>query len=665
MSKLLKTLIVVLVALFTNINFSSAQQWSVTGNNISNSNTGNVGIGLTAPLMKMDIKGLYGLPATGGTQNGSLRLSHTSGTMVMDMGLGNSSGWIQTTNSGSLISTYPLLINPNGGNVGIGTSTTPIATLDVNGTMHVNGDINAYNVLTFQDKSYRFDVPSTIIPNLRTTPFSMPIYGIASPLVTGSADLWLSGYNAIRMFTASNPIPRLSILYNGYVGIGTLTPSQLLDIETNADYQFRVGNTTGCGYNIGRTVTTGYLTFYGDQSGAIGYNFGGVNGTLMTINGNGNVGIGQIMPTEKLEVNSTILINNPVSRGSSFLRLQRGPEGSDNATISFGQNSNYIWHTGLLYSAGNSTPNFYISQSQQIYNGSGTLVHTPELTISTNGNIGIGQILPTEKLEVNSTILINNPVSRGSSFLKLQRGPEGMDNATISFGQNSNYIWHTGLLYSGGISTPNFYISQSSQIYNGSGTLVHTPELTISTNGNIGIGTIAPLQLLDIEKNADYQFRVGNTTGCGYNIGRKVTTGYLTFYGDQSGAIGYNFGGVNGTLMTINGNGNVSIGTTLPDPTNAMLTVNGTIHAKEVDVDVNIPADYVFKSDYNLMSLNDVEKYVKTNSHLPDIPSAEEITKNGFKMGEMQNKLLQKVEELTLYVIEQQKKIDELEKKLK
>ena len=567
MSKLLKTLIVVLVALFTNINFSSAQQWSVTGNNISNSNTGNVGIGLTAPLMKMDIKGLYGLPATGGTQNGSLRLSHTSGTMVMDMGLGNSSGWIQTTNSGSLISTYPLLINPNGGNVGIGTSTTPIATLDVNGTMHVNGDINAYNVLTFQDKSFRFDVPSTIIPNLRTTPFSMPIYGIASPLVTGSADLWLSGYNAIRMFTASNPIPRLSILYNGYVGIGTLTPSQLLDIETNADYQFRVGNTTGCGYNIGRTVTTGYLTFYGDQSGAIGYNFGGVNGTLMTINGNGNVGIGQIMPTEKLEVNSTILINNPVSRGSSFLRLQRGPEGSDNATISFGQNSNYIWHTGLLYSAGNSTPNFYISQSQQIYNGSGTLVHTP--------------------------------------------------------------------------------------------------ELTISTNGNIGIGTIAPLQLLDIEKNADYQFRVGNTTGCGYNIGRKVTTGYLTFYGDQSGAIGYNFGGVNGTLMTINGNGNVSIGTTLPDPTNAMLTVNGTIHAKEVDVDVNIPADYVFKSDYNLMSLNDVEKYVKTNSHLPDIPSAEEITKNGFKMGEMQNKLLQKVEELTLYVIEQQKKIDELEKKLK
>jgi hypothetical protein len=71
------------------------------------------------------------------------------------------------------------------------------------------------------------------------------------------------------------------------------------------------------------------------------------------------------------------------------------------------------------------------------------------------------------------------------------------------------------------------------------------------------------------------------------------------------------------------------------------------------------------------MPLNDVEEYVKINSHLPEIPSAEEITKNGFKMGEMQNKLLQKVEELTLYMIEQQKtinqqsaKIEELEKKL-
>lgn len=89
------------------------------------------------------------------------------------------------------------------------------------------------------------------------------------------------------------------------------------------------------------------------------------------------------------------------------------------------------------------------------------------------------------------------------------------------------------------------------------------------------------------------------------------------------------------------------------------------IHCSEVTVDVNIPADYVFKSDYKLMSLKEVEQFVKTNSHLPEIPSANEIKEKGFNVGEMQNKLLQKVEELTLYIIEQDKKIKLLEEKLK
>ena len=102
--------------------------------------------------------------------------------------------------------------------------------------------------------------------------------------------------------------------------------------------------------------------------------------------------------------------------------------------------------------------------------------------------------------------------------------------------------------------------------------------------------------------------------------------------------------------------GNVGIGTTIPDQ---KLTVKGKIHAEEVIVDLNVPvADYVFKPNYKLMSLPEVEQYVKTNCHLPEVPSATEITKNGLSMGEMQNKLLQKVEELTLYVIEQQKHID-------
>lgn len=96
------------------------------------------------------------------------------------------------------------------------------------------------------------------------------------------------------------------------------------------------------------------------------------------------------------------------------------------------------------------------------------------------------------------------------------------------------------------------------------------------------------------------------------------------------------------------------------------LEVDGIIHAKEVLIDTNFPlADYVFKSDYKLMSLNELEQFVQTNKHLPEIPSAEDVAEKGLSIGEMQNKLLQKIEELTLYIIDQNKQITELQNRLK
>lgn len=111
---------------------------------------------------------------------------------------------------------------------------------------------------------------------------------------------------------------------------------------------------------------------------------------------------------------------------------------------------------------------------------------------------------------------------------------------------------------------------------------------------------------------------------------------------------------VNGKLEVT---GKVGIGTT-NITTDALLTVNGTVHAKEVKVTLENLADYVFSPDYFLMPLTKVEQYVKTNRHLPEIPSASDVKEKGLSIGEMQNKLLQKIEELTLYVIEQQKQIE-------
>lgn len=107
-----------------------------------------------------------------------------------------------------------------------------------------------------------------------------------------------------------------------------------------------------------------------------------------------------------------------------------------------------------------------------------------------------------------------------------------------------------------------------------------------------------------------------------------------------------------------NPNGQVGIGTNSPT---AELTVNGHIHAKEVRVYTAAGADFVFDKDYDLLELDKLEKFVTTNQHLPDIPSEKKMIEDGLHLGEMDIRLLQKVEELTLYIIEMNKKLEKVE----
>lgn len=108
-------------------------------------------------------------------------------------------------------------------------------------------------------------------------------------------------------------------------------------------------------------------------------------------------------------------------------------------------------------------------------------------------------------------------------------------------------------------------------------------------------------------------------------------------------------------------NGNVGIG--ISKPINK-LDVNGVIHAKEVKVDLQNWPDYVFKKGYNMMSLKEIEDFIKKNGHLPNMPSAVKVESEGAKLGEISLKLVEKIEELTLHSINQNKTIEEQNRKI-
>jgi len=174
-----------------------------------------------------------------------------------------------------------------------------------------------------------------------------------------------------------------------------------------------------------------------------------------------------------------------------------------------------------------------------------------------------------------------------------------------------------------------------------------TDLLTVRANGNVGIGTIDPKQILDISSNHS-QLRLTDS-----DDGDYVS---LSYSSDML-AIRNNVNDGSTPILSINDNGHVGIGTASPD---SKLAVNGIIHTKEVKVDLNGWSDFVFYDNYELPTLQEVENHIKEKGHLKDIPSADDVKENGINLGEMNAKLLQKVEELTLYLIDQNKKIEEL-----
>jgi len=249
-----------------------------------------------------------------------------------------------------------------------------------------------------------------------------------------------------------------------------------------------------------------------------------------------------------------------------------------------------------------------------------------------NGLIGIGISSGTAKLHVVGETILNGAVSIGgysnvstnlhvvgnSNFNLACIGRSGTTLNNYEFGYNvgftntnNTYTYRTADMASSiNMGTGGNIVFKTAVAGSAGATMTLTERIRIANNGNVGIGTSSPIAKLHV-----------------------VGTTHL--------------------------NGHVNIGTA---SSLANLIVAGNINARSVNVTANAGADFVFEPDYRLRTLAEVEQFIIENKHLPDIAPAECMVRNGVDIGEFQIQLLQKIEELTLYVIELKKEIDELKK---
>lgn len=397
-----------------------------------------------------------------------------------------------------------------------------------------------------------------------------------------------------------------------------------------------------------------------------------------------NVGIGTTVPAAKLDVKTT----------SSYVGQFNG-----GAPMYMGifENDVYRGYWGS-YSGAAEDVDFGTGSGNTLGKLHFTIQANPRMTIDNGGKVGIGTTTPNHLLHVNG----------GDLFVQSSSG-------LIRFGYNGANEWQ--LATTGAGADLRWYTTPDG------GTTI-TPRHYFSQNGNMGVGGFSgpgvPLGRLDvigagtssltntlILRNSllDTIMRVRDDgrIGLGYNpvsgsYGRTVNIGGtgINFYNANEGAFGgavfptdtsliiWSNSGANNYLVLQPSWGNTGIGTYTPNAkfhvngtqligsnsanpaTGYQLSVDGKIIAEEVKVQLSTSwPDYVFADDYRLLPIEELEKSIRQNKHLPNIPSAADVTaEKGIELGEMNRKLLEKVEELTLYIIQLKKENNSLEQRL-
>ncbi len=679
--------------------------------------SGNVGIGTTSPSGKLDIKG----PGTANSE--LLRFGMDGGRDFV----------FEQKNSG------------------------PVTGLQLRATSGKDFYLNAGAFLNYS-KFYQYEASS--FQNLVGIGLATPTSTLhvetnhgtqGSPMVnlnsTHDGDVLYVKNNSTRSdmyianFLNSNG-SAMAIRANGYVGIGTTSPSKQLEVVGNADRASIVlGNDIFVGfkradgalvYGLGHTndeFVLGASTYLGPSAGTpmriatggsrISFSQGGQEN--MQIAAGGNVGIGTTSPTQKLDVNGTINANNYLVNGQPMVNGLWN-DISGNASFSSG-------NVGI----GTSSPTAKLDIEGDVKIKSGEFLQwgdnaqttiegstvsnkiafrtngTERFRIDDGGNVGIGTTGPQQKLDISGRIRTTG----GVIFKGLEAGESGwqIEPGTDNIGIKR---WDG----SGGGSYLNINENRT-QFYNKVGIGVANPTHDLHVNGitnlagntnivgNLSLGTntattatvnfnSSTRNQVAVPQNASLEFREGIVERGRFVAGNgNFVINSLTDSGDKLQVTGSSRFSPGSSELKINGDVNANIymesgGEIRFRPegftTNKiimggdqMLKVDGSsLFTQKMIVDNEIEStrvkvtqtpggwpDYVFRPTYKLQTLNELEKYIQANGHLPNIPDAMEVETNGQDLGAIQAKLLEKIEELTLYTIAQDKSLKDKDEKLK
>ncbi|MCF2873363.1 MULTISPECIES: hypothetical protein [unclassified Tenacibaculum] len=451
--------------------------------------------------------------------------------------------------------------------------------------------------------------------------------------------------------------PNGNTTFGGDVGIGTTSPEAKLHIRkanTGQTSFLRLTNSNGAindtadiDFSVTSAVNipTARISAIRMATGALtDLTFSSYNAGLkerMRIDSNGNVGIGTTSPSVRLDISD--------NKEDYVSVIENSGVGNAKSTLWLKTKSTWTSSIPLKITKGTDDKAIFQVGANQIRIGEGTINQSDE-TFLLQGNFRLG----------NGGTYDDLVFKTGSAFS----------------GTNGVFEIAPKTVPGSGIAKQTTYFKNAEH---SSGKTIHN----VVVDGKVGIGTNSPSEKLEIvDSNASLRIRSTNSANNsslkldwginhGYHISYNPNTA-VTYFDSKHNAISNtpygdvlfrrNVDNVMKETFVIKGNsGHVGIGTV--DPGAWKLAVNGNIRAKEIKVETGW-SDFVFYDDYKLPTLEEVENHIKEKGHLKDIPSAKEVADNGIFLGEMDSKLLQKIEELTLYTIEQEKKIKALEKQV-